>query len=210
MLTSGPAADQCRRAGPVTFATIGLMRRDYDQYYRGFSNATLVADVPLPQRSAALRPAGIRGLLPRQRVACASNSCRCLRADDVIWVHDYHLIPFAQALRAAGVKNRIGFFLHIPFPASQVLLAVPPHRELVEGVVLVRSARFSDRARPACVLRLHRNEANGTVEVSAEGPSVVHAFGRFAEVRRLIRLASIRTRSPNWPKRASEASRCAR
>ena len=36
--------------------------------------------------------------------------------DDVIWVHDYHLIPLAAELRAMGCKQRIGFFLHIPMP----------------------------------------------------------------------------------------------
>jgi trehalose 6-phosphate synthase len=34
-------------------------------------------------------------------------------------VHDYHLIPLARELRALGVKNRIGFFLHIPWPATR-------------------------------------------------------------------------------------------
>ena len=37
-----------------------------------------------------------------------------LRADDLIWVHDYHLIPLAAELRALGCRHRIGFFLHIP------------------------------------------------------------------------------------------------
>jgi trehalose 6-phosphate synthase len=34
-------------------------------------------------------------------------------------VHDYHLIPLARELRRLGVKNRIGFFLHMPWPAHQ-------------------------------------------------------------------------------------------
>ncbi len=38
-----------------------------------------------------------------------------LREDDVIWVHDYHLIPLAAELRALGCRQRIGFFLHVPF-----------------------------------------------------------------------------------------------
>jgi trehalose 6-phosphate synthase len=33
-----------------------------------------------------------------------------------IWVQDYHLIPLGRELRARGVKNAIGFFLHIPGP----------------------------------------------------------------------------------------------
>jgi trehalose 6-phosphate synthase len=53
-----------------------------------------------------------------------------LRDDDVIWVHDYHLIPFAAELRKLGVENPIGFFLHIPFPPWQTFMAIPEHQEL--------------------------------------------------------------------------------
>ena len=44
-----------------------------------------------------------------------------LRDDDLIWVHDYHLIPLGEELRALGVSNRIGFFLHTPFVPPEVL-----------------------------------------------------------------------------------------
>ena len=53
-----------------------------------------------------------------------------LRPDDIIWVHDYPLIPFAAELRKRGVGNPIGFFLHIPFPPWQTFMAVPEHKEL--------------------------------------------------------------------------------
>ena len=52
-----------------------------------------------------------------------------LRPDDIIWVHDYPLIPFAAELRKRGVGNPIGFFLHIPFPPWQTFMAVPEHKE---------------------------------------------------------------------------------
>jgi len=57
-----------------------------------------------------------------------------LRPDDVIWVHDYHLIPFAAELRKRGVGNPIGFFLHIPFPPCQTFMAVPEHKELARAL----------------------------------------------------------------------------
>jgi trehalose 6-phosphate synthase len=46
-------------------------------------------------------------------------------------VHDYHLIPLAECLRARNLRNPIGFFLHIPFPAKAVAAAIPGHRELL-------------------------------------------------------------------------------
>jgi trehalose 6-phosphate synthase len=57
-----------------------------------------------------------------------------LRPDDVIWAHDYHLIPFAAELRKRGVANPIGFFLHIPFPPWQTFTAVPEHKELARAL----------------------------------------------------------------------------
>jgi trehalose 6-phosphate synthase len=53
-----------------------------------------------------------------------------LRADDIVWVHDYHLIPLGAMLRARGVGNRIGFFLHVPMPSSDLAAALPDHRAL--------------------------------------------------------------------------------
>ena len=55
-----------------------------------------------------------------------------LKSDDIIWIHDYHLIPFAEECRRLGIRNRIGFFLHIPFPPPEILTVIPPHNELLK------------------------------------------------------------------------------
>ncbi|QCP50452.1 alpha,alpha-trehalose-phosphate synthase (UDP-forming) [Trinickia violacea] len=178
VLASGQPQIQLEERGPVTFATIGLVRRDYDQYYRGFSNATLWpafhyrADLIQYDRHDFEGYRRVNAWLAQQLVPL-------LRDDDVIWVHDYHLIPFAQALRAAGVKNRIGFFLHIPFPASQVLLAVPPHRQLVEALCSFDLLGFQTEPdlRAFCDYVVH--EAAGECEHPAKnGSSTIRAFGR--------------------------------
>src|SRR5262249_1531107 len=57
-----------------------------------------------------------------------------LRPDDLIWAHDYHLMSFAAELRALGARQRIGFFLHIPFPPPELLEAVPAHDWLIEAL----------------------------------------------------------------------------
>jgi trehalose 6-phosphate synthase len=57
-----------------------------------------------------------------------------LKPDDVIWVHDYHLIPLAKALRDRGRENRIGFFLHIPMPPPEILTAMPNHERLLPAL----------------------------------------------------------------------------
>ena len=67
-----------------------------------------------------------------------------LRADDTIWVHDYHMIPLGMELRALGVTNPIGFFLHIPVPPAQTFLAIPEHSSSRAAVGL-RSHRPADQ-----------------------------------------------------------------
>ena len=54
-----------------------------------------------------------------------------LKPDDVIWVHDYHLMPLAKALRERGHENKIGFFLHVPFPPPEMLTALPKHERVI-------------------------------------------------------------------------------
>ena len=56
---------------------------------------------------------------------------RFIRPDDWIWVHDYHLLSLAKELRTRGHDNPIGFFLHIPCPPPDILLALPQHSETI-------------------------------------------------------------------------------
>ena len=50
-------------------------------------------------------------------------------------MHDYHLIPLAEKLRAQDARQPIGFFLHIPFPHFEVLRALPPFAELLRALL---------------------------------------------------------------------------
>ena len=55
----------------------------------------------------------------------AAELHKVLQSDDVVWVHDYHLLPLAKALRDGGHRNKIGFFHHVPFPPPELLTALP-------------------------------------------------------------------------------------
>jgi trehalose 6-phosphate synthase len=52
----------------------------------------------------------------------------------MIWAHDYHLMSLAQALRTVGLNNRMGLFLHTPFPAPPVFMTIPAHAELIDAM----------------------------------------------------------------------------
>jgi trehalose 6-phosphate synthase len=69
-----------------------------------------------------------------------------LKPDDVIWVHDYHLIPLAAELRALGCRQRIGFFLHIPLPPPLMLAAIPGHDWLIRALFAYDLVGFQSKA----------------------------------------------------------------
>lgn len=54
---------------------------------------------------------------------------------DYIWVHDYHLMNVAKELREMGVKNSIGFFLHIPFPSIDIFLKLPWRFQILSSLL---------------------------------------------------------------------------
>ncbi|CAM2142195.1 trehalose-6-phosphate synthase [Pararobbsia alpina] len=170
--------------GKVTYATVGLAKRDYDHYYRGFSNATLWP--ALHYRTDLLRydRQEYAGYL-RVNQQFARDLVPMLKDDDVIWVHDYHLIPLAEALREAGVRNPIGFFLHIPFPAPEVFRAVPPHAELAKALMAYDLIGFQTDSDVQAFRDYVTREAMGTsADVrAADGRPVVRltAYGRTAK-----------------------------
>ncbi len=51
--------------------------------------------------------------------------------DDFVWIHDYHLMLAARELRGMGVKSRLGFFLHIPFPPLDIFVKLPWRFEIL-------------------------------------------------------------------------------
>ncbi|HTJ89056.1 MAG TPA: trehalose-6-phosphate synthase, partial [Acidocella sp.] len=111
--TSKEASIVLSEAG-VTFATIDIAERDYQRFYNGFSNGALWP--LLHYRTGLLRfnRADYQAYRTVNR-AFARALLPLLRPDDLIWIHDYQLMPLGMELRALGVENRIGFFLHVPF-----------------------------------------------------------------------------------------------
>jgi trehalose 6-phosphate synthase len=120
-------------AGSITAATLDLTRRDFEEYYVGYANRVLW---PLFHYRPSLVGFSRRDLAGYLRVnhRFARALAPMLTPDDLVWVHDYHLIPLADELRRLEVRNTIGFFLHTPFPAAEVLRLLPNHRDLVEAL----------------------------------------------------------------------------
>lgn len=60
---------------------------------------------------------------------------RIWRPGDFVWVHDYHLMAMADCLRARGLRHRVGYFHHIPFPHADILEKFPWCHDLLRGLL---------------------------------------------------------------------------
>jgi trehalose 6-phosphate synthase len=115
-----------RRRGTVV--TLDLAPVDFQEYYNGFANRVLWPILHYRVDLAEFTATELGGYL-RVNALFADALSRLIRPEDVIWVHDYHLLALAKELRARGHANQIGFFLHIPFPPTDIVLALPQHAE---------------------------------------------------------------------------------
>lgn len=119
--------------GRVRFLTLDLTEQEHHEYYAGFANRTLwplfhfrpnLVDFSRTNWDAYVRV----------NARFADHLAALLKPDDLVWIHDYHLIPLAGLLRARGVRSRLGFFLHTPFPPLELLRMLPVHRELFDAL----------------------------------------------------------------------------
>ncbi|KLE33085.1 alpha,alpha-trehalose-phosphate synthase (UDP-forming) [Aurantiacibacter gangjinensis] len=123
-----------RSAEGVTTATIDLETQDVDEYYNGYANSTLWPlfhyRIDLTQYE---REFGKGYERVNQRFA--ESALPLIDDGDLVWVHDYHLMPMGERLRSMGVKNRMGFFLHTPWPPTNLFVSLPYHERLVQALL---------------------------------------------------------------------------
>jgi len=133
------------QAGPVKLATVDLSQVDHDDFYLGYSNGVLWPVFHYRLDLADFDAGYIAGYR-RVNQLFARKLMPLLKPDDVIWVHDYHLIPLAAELRALGCQQRIGFFLHIPLPPPLILAAIPGHDWLIRALFAYDLVGFQSHA----------------------------------------------------------------
>ncbi len=119
--------------GNNTYIVSDLTEEDFDEYYNGFANRVLW---PILHYRLDLAEFSRRDLSGYMRVNehFADELAKVLKPDDIVWVHDYHLIPLAKAMRERNLHNRVGFFLHIPMPPPEIITAMPNHENLIPAL----------------------------------------------------------------------------
>ncbi len=174
-VATGPQRKEPERTevGPVSYVTMDLSRKDYNEYYNGFANRTLWPlfhyriDLAAFNRAHQSRYQQVNELF-------AANLEPHLLPEDLIWVHDYHLIPLGDCLRRRGHTQTMGIFLHTPFPAMEVLTALPAHRTLVMALAAYDLIGFQTENDMRAFADYIVHEKEGKVTKAGR----VEAFGR--------------------------------
>jgi trehalose 6-phosphate synthase len=135
---SGRVADEPGAAKTVekdstSYITVDLKKDDYEEFYNGFANRVLWPILHYRLDLAEFTRRDLGGYF-RVNEYFARHLEKLIKPTDIIWVHDYHLIPLAKALRERGHANKIGFFIHVPFPPPEILTALPNHDRLIPAL----------------------------------------------------------------------------
>ncbi len=167
------APPKLQRAGAVTLATVDLTQADHDAYYLGYANGVLWPVFHNRLDLAVLDRSDIDGYRRVNRMF-AQKLALLLRPDDLVWIHDYHLIPLAAELRAIGCQQRMGFFLHIPLPPPLIMAAIPQHEWLMRSMFAYNLVGFQSQIDLEHFASYLHNEARAERRAN----DVFTAFGR--------------------------------
>ena len=117
---------------PGQYVTVDLPPKIAEHFYEGYSNQTLWPLFhSLPSR-LVFDQSGWNAYVEANKRFC-DVVLKHVQPGDMIWVHDYHLMLLPRLLRDALPDARIGFFLHIPFPTSELFRLLPGRETLLRG-----------------------------------------------------------------------------
>ena len=115
-------------------AGVPLTPADYKLFYEGFCNQIIWPLFHDLQSLCNFQPEYWKvSLKVEQQFADVVQSR--LEHDDLIWVHDYHLLGLGKTLLDRGIENKVAFFLHIPFPPPDIFLKLPWRKEVLTALL---------------------------------------------------------------------------
>jgi trehalose 6-phosphate synthase/phosphatase len=113
---------------------VSLSEYNVEAYYHGFCNRTiwpLFHYFPLYAEYSE----NFWQAYERVNTAFANAVAEFAKPNDIIWIHDYHLMLLPKLLRERLPKATVGFFLHIPFPSFEIFRLLPWRKQILEGLL---------------------------------------------------------------------------
>jgi trehalose 6-phosphate synthase len=131
--------------GPLKVARLDLTPEEEEGYYYGFANRCVWPALHYRLDLARCSETDAE-IYFSVNARFADALMPLLEPADTIWVHDYHLLPLAEELRARGCASKIGFFLHTPFPSPEIFAAVPHQQRLGRALMVYDLIGFQTQA----------------------------------------------------------------
>jgi trehalose 6-phosphate synthase len=126
-------SDFARREG-YDIAAVPLTNQEYERFYEGFCNQIIWPLFHDLQSFCNFQPEyWVSALEVEKKFAQVIK--QNVQADDLIWVHDYHLMGLGKALADQGVANKVAFFLHTPFPPPDIFLKLPWRKDVLKSLL---------------------------------------------------------------------------
>ncbi len=205
------AAQEVRQVqrGNVTYAVTDLSEAERQSYYLGFANRALWPLMHYRLGLTDFQRGDYMGYLGVNR-RFARALAALIRPDDVIWIHDYHLIPLAAELRRRGITNRIGYFHHIPWPSADVFGALPFSTTLIRTIasydLVGMQTEIDARNLIGGLVAMCGARAEGERVRLGARATVVQTFPIGIDVEAFRRLAAASVRQAPTPLRATRES----
>src|SRR5437667_517676 len=145
-IPDAPFAEATRDAG-YEVVPVALSEAERDEFYYGYSNEVIWPLFHDLQNFCNFEPAFWQAY-KQVNVRYADAIAQSAQPDDFIWVHDYHLMYVAQALREQSVDRKLSaltFFLHIPFPPYDIFAKLPQQQRLLRALLQFDLLGFQTR-----------------------------------------------------------------
>jgi len=173
----------------MRFDPVAIPTDEYEGYYEGFSNGAIWPLFHYLLEYCDFDPQAFTNY-KRVNERFAEKILEHAKDDDTIWIHDYQLMLVPSMLREKLPGARIGFFLHIPFPSSEVLRVMPQREELLRGLlgadlIGVHTFEYADHLSRSFRRVLGLEARQGVVNLSGRGVRIeAHPLGIDIESQR--------------------------
>ncbi|MCO4753247.1 MAG: bifunctional alpha,alpha-trehalose-phosphate synthase (UDP-forming)/trehalose-phosphatase [Bacteriovoracaceae bacterium] len=129
----------------ISFSFPDLDKELYDNYYNGFCNDVLWPILHYESESVKFSNERWEDYI-RVNQIFANHVAKVAKKDDIIWLHDYQLFLAPKMIKEINPNLKVGFFLHVPFPSSEIWRHLPVREEILEAMIHADLIGFHDFA----------------------------------------------------------------
>lgn len=129
--------------GKINYQPVFVSERLYDNYYNGFCNDVFWPMFHYEPNLVSYSPENWR-CYKKVNQMFAMQLAETVEKDDVVWIHDFHLFLVGKYLKELRPELKVGFFLHIPFPSSELFRQLPCADEILEAMCELDLIGFHD------------------------------------------------------------------